>query len=973
MSSPKIDKRTKQDMEKQIKALATTYLPQWKTESGDAGWAVAKSFAKMSEDLIKRVNQIPTKLFIDYLDRLDFKLNPPQSAKVPVTFTLAEGTKKSKTIPENAQVSDDKEVIFESEKTLSVTPAKLSAFYRIEDGKISTHFAELENSADDIAKEKVESGSVEDINEEDQFSDGSTTISVTSNDISCYCNDIPLNIDSDEGFYPLGVEPKLYDSFYIGSKAFSSKEFTLTIELDNCPTGIEGNDTKLSWEYWNGTSWKSLKLDEQCNFINNCNEYLDNCVQGCIDEDEKGNLTDPEFNKCIEECIDAYKSGYSDCNKIISITLTNKNIIETEVNGEKNYWIRAKLIGGGYGTYLIVKDEENGSNYKTIPDFKAPLITSFTIDFTPISKGEGDSNTSGIDSDTNLGNGVIPESEITPEYIFKNKKSIDLIPDIKKSIQTKNENLDNTLLLGFDKPFGEGFISILFTLPKKYWDLHQYLEWSYYSVDGWKSLNVKDNTHGLIQTGTCEFVAPLDQMAERILAQEIFWVKIKIVEKEDIASFSQISELKQYPLKLQKLLFSKYYRKNYRYQILQKPLSYLKPCTPDLMPFHPALHIPTNEKDAEIQINGIYINTIWTSQSETITNEYVGSSDGSPNQKFRLLRPAVRELQVWVREFLEPEDALLSYYPDEEKGFWVLWSEIGYIYDAKPTARVYILDAVSGEICFGDGNFGLIPPIGKDNIKASYQTGGGKQGNVPKGKVQNLVSTVSSIDKIENHIEASGGSDVEPIESLIKRAPKTLRARDRAIIFEDYEILTKEASTDVAKVKAIPNFSNRGEYKTNWVTAVIAPYSQEKQPECSEGLIRNVKSYLEARAPMITNVQVISPKYAVIDLEIDIVLTKWDLIPIVKEEAQKKLASFLHPIYGGYKDEGWEFGTLPCFSDFFALLEKIDGIEYIKTLTMRVVAGDKTVTITSDETPVLDIAPYILACSGTHILNMEGA
>jgi len=173
-------------------------------------------------------------------------------------------------------------------------------------------------------------------------------------------------------------------------------------------------------------------------------------------------------------------------------------------------------------------------------------------------------------------------------------------------------------------------------------------------------------------------------------------------------------------------------------------------------------------------------------------------------------------------------------------------------------------------------------------------------------------------------------------------------------------------------VKVIPNFNNAGNYETNWVTAVIAPYSQEKQPVCSEGLIRNVRSYLEGRAPIITNVQVISPQYAVIDLEIDIVLSEWNLVPVVKDKIQKKLASFLHPIYGGYDNEGWEFGTLPCFSDFFTLLEDIDGIEHIKTLKMHVVAGDKVLTMTSEDTRILDVAPYILACSGTHILNMEG-
>ena len=857
MSNPKIDKRTGQEFEKQIKALATTYLPEWKPQTGEPGWAVAQSFAKMSEELIKRLNAVPEKLFLDYLDRLDFKLNPPLSAKVPVTFELIEGIKEQKTVPESTQVADAKQVIFESDKTFSATPAKLAAFYSVKESHIYNHITDLNN------KTEFSLFFGDKIQETNNYLDG------------CFYNDVSLDIT--KPFKPFGAEPKLYDSFYIASsKAFSKDIVTIKITLSEGISSDQNIDNpKIVWEYWNGTSWKNLNIDY-------------------------------DFKKEDE-----------------TLTFRCSDIKETKVNGEKNYWIRARLISGNFGSYGVEKtDNDDGtSSYKRVPLFTELEVTNLEVTFSP-----------------------------PVDY-----------------------QLDSGLYAGFNRAFGEGLISIFFAMPKKYWDLYQYLEWSYYSKEGWKPLNVKDGTKGLIQSGICEFPAPLDQSKNSILDQNLFWLKIKIVEK-DLAKTTNIPKIQGYQGLMQRLVYSKYYMiKKSKFRFIQKPVTSIKPCKSDLMPFHPALHLDKDEKDAQIQIDGIYLNTVWATQSESVKEEYVGSSDGSANQKFRLLRAPAREIQVWVKELLEPEDKKLTYYADEEKGFWVLWNEIVYIYDALATSRAYSLDAVSGEIRFGDGIYGLIPPIGKDNIKAGYQTGGGKKGNVPKEKVKTLVSTISSMDKIKNHIEASGGSDAESIENLIKRAPKTLRVRDRAITFEDYEILTKESSTDVAKVKAIPNFNNFGKYETNWLTAVIAPYSQEIQPECSEELIRNVKSYLDERSPIITNIQVISPKYAMINLEIDIVLKKWNLIPVVKEEAQKKLASFLHPIYGGYDDTGWEFGTLPCFSDFFALLEKIDGIEYIKTLTMKVVAGDKTVTITSDETPVLDIAPYILACSGTHILNMEGA
>ena len=930
MSSPKIDHRDKEAIEKKIIELASTYLPNWKHGKGDAGWAAAQSFAKMTDGVIKRLNQVPDKLFIDFMDRLDFKLNPPLSARVPVTFVLAEGTKENKTVPQHTQVADKKQVLFETEKTFSVTPAKISAFYSIDPDSEQAPQSKKNNQRDE--KSAVQPSYII-----------LPVIFPTKPDFLFY-NDVPLYpkkkvlFDMDVPFSPFGTEPKLYDSFYIASSdAFSKKdlEITLKMTLSNTTKDMNPKEMKpvISWEYWSGKSWQVLSSDNNWDFL-----------------------------------------GTKDTET--SIVFTCPKIVKKKVSGEENYWIRARLVGGGYGTYAAIKGSDyqccdeadkirKTDQYSTIPKFNAPVISAFNITYdknaaeytSPAKEDAEPISTEGITP----GNALVGITDLIQENIL----------NITTEIESQLPDLNKALYLGFDKPFGEGFISLLFVLPKKYWDLYQYLEWSYYSKEGWKALNVKDSTNGLMQTGTCEFIAPLDQTNKEIAAQELYWLKVKIVEKT-LKSSCLMSALSSYPMAIQRFLMAKYYPWQYSAKPFSKKLSKIEACKPDLMAFHPALHTPKDLKDAQVQISAIYLNTIWASQSELIKEEYVGSSDGSPNQKYRLLRPAVKALQVWVKEFLEPEDDKLSYKADEEKGFWVLWSEIGYMYDAKPTDRVFMLDSVSGEVRFGDGNFGLIPSIGKDNIKASYQAGGGKQGNVSHGKIKNLVSTISSIDKIQNPTEASGGSDAEPIESLVKRAPKTLRARDRAITFEDYEILTKESSTDVAKVKVIPNFNNAGNYETNWVTAVIAPYSQEKQPECSEGLIRNVRSYLEGRAPIVTNVQVISPQYAVIDLKIDIVLNEWNLAPVVKDEIQKKLASFLHPIYGGYDNEGWEFGTLPCFSDFFTLLEDVDGIEHIKTLKMHVVAGDKALTMTSEDTRVLDLAPYILACSGTHTLNMEG-
>ena len=145
MLNPKIDKRDKEAIENEIKTLASIYLPQWNPSIGDAGWAVANAFSKMSEDVINHLNEVPDKLFIDYLNRLEFKLNPPLSAKVPVMFTLAKGVKSNKIVPKYAQVADKNETLFEIENSFSVTPAELTMCYSVNPklDKIYNHSIEL--------------------------------------------------------------------------------------------------------------------------------------------------------------------------------------------------------------------------------------------------------------------------------------------------------------------------------------------------------------------------------------------------------------------------------------------------------------------------------------------------------------------------------------------------------------------------------------------------------------------------------------------------------------------------------------------------------------------------------------------------------------------------------------------------------------------------------------------------------------
>src|SRR5205807_6082108 len=133
-------------------------------------------------------------------------------------------------------------------------------------------------------------------------------------------------------------------------------------------------------------------------------------------------------------------------------------------------------------------------------------------------------------------------------------------------------------------------------------------------------------------------------------------------------------------------------------------------------------------------------------------NETLGSSDGTPNQSFKSTHAPVlsgQQLQVRGPEMpsSEEQDAIA-----EEEGtnaisvirdaagkpseIWVRWHEVQDFYASNSRSRHYTLDHLTGQVSFGDGRSGLIPPIGSGNLRlALYRSGGGLRGNVAAGSV----------------------------------------------------------------------------------------------------------------------------------------------------------------------------------------------------------------------------------------------
>jgi predicted phage baseplate assembly protein len=278
---------------------------------------------------------------------------------------------------------------------------------------------------------------------------------------------------------------------------------------------------------------------------------------------------------------------------------------------------------------------------------------------------------------------------------------------------------------------------------------------------------------------------------------------------------------------------------------------------------------------------------------------------------------------------------------------------------------------------------GMVPPTGRDNLQVTYQAGGGARGNVAAGLITALRTTIPFVDRVVNRISAGGGSDTEALNRALERGPQMIKHRGRAVTAEDFEWLTREASQAIARVKILPTFNDQGQVETGWVTVIIVPESQDARPLPSPQLRAQVEQYLRDRAANLVtfprHVQVTGPTYVAVNVEAELVPTQIEQAPQVEATALQRLRQFLHPLTGGYLNRGWEFGRLPCLSDFYALLEDIDEVDHVDHLAMTLRAVTATGAtlgeaqrVTEEEPLAVTLPEHTLIYGETHTITVKG-
>ena len=128
LPSPKLDDRTFQDIVNEARALIPRYCPEWTDHNlSDPGITLIELFAWMMEMLLYRVNRIPEKNLIAFLDLLGVRLMPPAAARADVTFRLSAPQDKPVVIPAGTEVATvrttaTEAIVFSTDHDLRIVP-----------------------------------------------------------------------------------------------------------------------------------------------------------------------------------------------------------------------------------------------------------------------------------------------------------------------------------------------------------------------------------------------------------------------------------------------------------------------------------------------------------------------------------------------------------------------------------------------------------------------------------------------------------------------------------------------------------------------------------------------------------------------------------------------------------------------------------------------------------------------------------
>lgn len=357
--------------------------------------------------------------------------------------------------------------------------------------------------------------------------------------------------------------------------------------------------------------------------------------------------------------------------------------------------------------------------------------------------------------------------------------------------------------------------------------------------------------------------------------------------------------------------------------------------------------------------------TAESAHAELIEAEHVGESTGQPGQRFRL--PSGPLVGLGHLPIVEVSAA----------DGWEAWTVVEGFTDTGPADQVVIVDSAAGEIEFPpivrleDGSirsYGAIPPSRASIRLRDHAVGGGVRGNVAANSIRTLKSSIPFVRGVTNRHSASGGVDAESVDEARVRGPLVLRTRSRAVTAEDFELLTREAAPEIARVRCIPAATAED---AGHVTVCIVPAAARDRDVVrfedllpTEATLAAIARRLEDGRIIGSVVHVEPPSYQGITVVARLRAGPRADADRVRADAVAALHQYFDPLVGGPDGTGWPWGRPAQAGDAFGVLQGIHGVDVVEDV--RLFGANPVTGERGEATARLELAANSLVFSYEH-------
>lgn len=352
-------------------------------------------------------------------------------------------------------------------------------------------------------------------------------------------------------------------------------------------------------------------------------------------------------------------------------------------------------------------------------------------------------------------------------------------------------------------------------------------------------------------------------------------------------------------------------------------------------------------------------------------NELLGISNGRPDQIFYLKKGPV---------LLDEHNLGAGYNPNPQITVdGVLWQYVPDFLEATTgqNSPHFMVEQLTGGVRFGNGVRGMIPPENAEIRAIRYQIIQGKEVRIGRDTLI-LMDQIPDLSDSEivlpvKNEPAEGGAYIYPPEEMGSTGLRLFREKFRAITKEDFEELASTQfnkaqesdwipegpSNRVARAVAVPGKNLEGTTASfpdqpGVVSVIILrkPVNSDDvvlQP--TEELTKNVRRFLYRRSLITTRIYVVGPDYVNISLDIEVDREPRTNLDQVRDDIDKRIRQFYHPLKGGDQENGWPMGRPVFKSELFQLVESVEGVDHVVRIAMNGNSSLSTIPMNEKQLP----------------------